>query len=563
MSLKSLPIATKLWSLLGLMIVSLTISAGIALYFAQAEMMQDRKDKLRALVETGVGIAAKFHEQERAGELSRAEAQDRFRAVLDAMWFDGGREYLFSNTFDGVGFANSAKPKLIGESMWGMTDSEGTPIVQEMARAAEQAGGGSLTYLWPRAGSDVPEPKLTYTLAFEPWDIYVGSGVYLDDVDAAFMSLASKVGGAILILALVSAALVFAVQRDLVGSVTGLASKMRRIADGNLDVSIDEAGRGDEVGGMAKALQVFKDQAAEKRRLEAETEEARKAAEAEKRRTFAELADRFQDSIGGLVTRLSQGAVRMEEFSQTVSSSAEQSSQSANGVAAATEESAQNVQTVASAAEELSSSIHEVSGQVGEAARIADDASGKAEQTSETVGSLKTSAEKIGAIVTLISEIAEQTNLLALNATIEAARAGEAGKGFAVVASEVKNLASQTAKATDEIGQQIGAMQGIAVEAAQAMEAIRTTNASMQQISAAIAAAVEQQSAATQEIARNAQQAAAGTQETSRNIGEISNAARSNLDMAQQLLGLSGELSSLSGDMGAQVEQYLAEIRAA
>jgi methyl-accepting chemotaxis protein len=563
MLLRSLPISTKLWGLLVVSVISLVISAGIGLYFARAQMVEDRLTMLSNLVETAHGIAGKLEERVAAGELTQEEALDRFRDTLSGMWFAGGREYFFANTAQGIVVINTAKPSLAGKDLSQAKDAAGDFFVQEMGKVAQQPGGGHTYYMWPRAGSDVPERKLSYTLAFEPWGIYIGTGVYLDDVDTAFMNLAIKIGGAILALALIAAGLIFAIQRDLVGGLRGLAAKMRRIADGDLQVEISEAGRGDEIGGMAQALQVFKEQAAEKRRLEAQAEESRRTGEAEKRRAMTELADRFKNSVGDLVARLVGASSNMQQLSQTVAETAEGTSRTSASVAATTEQASQNVQTVAAAAEELSSSIGEVSGQVGEAARIADEASGKAEQTSETVGSLKTSAEKIGAIVTLIQEIAEQTNLLALNATIEAARAGEAGKGFAVVASEVKNLASQTAKATEEISGQIGSMQGIAVEAAQAMEAIRSTNASMQQISAAIAAAVEEQSAATQEIARNAQQAATGTRETSTNITEISGSARANLDMSQQLLSLSGELSELSGEMGTQVEQYLAEIRAA
>ncbi|WP_375593940.1 methyl-accepting chemotaxis protein [Algihabitans albus] len=561
MSLKSLSIATKLWSLLGLTVISLLIAAGIGLYFARVQMVEDRVDKLKSITETAQSYAASLDDRVRAGELTREAAYTQLRSVLENMWY-AENEYLFVISLEGVVKAHAAKPALVGQSLWDTQDPAGFHFVRAMAEAARD-GGGRVYYMWPRAGSDVPERKLSYVAAMPSLESFVGTGVYLDDLEAAFMDLVLRVGTAIVVLTLIAVALVYAVQRDLVTSLGGLAARMRRIADGDLQVAVPEVQRGDEVGRMAEALQVFKEQAEQKQLLEAETEQARRTAEAERRSTFEQLASRFESSVGGLVGGLVSAAGSMQQASQTVAESAESASQASTSVASTTDDAAQNVQTVASAAEELSASIREVSGQVGEAARIADDASSKAEQTSETVGSLKTSAEKIGAIVTLIQEIAEQTNLLALNATIEAARAGEAGKGFAVVASEVKNLANQTAKATEEIGQQIGSMQGIAVEAAQAMETIRSTNASMQQISAAIAAAVEQQSAATQEIARNAQQAAGGTQETARNISSVSTAAQTNKETAQQLLGLSGELSNQSNELGAEVEQFLAEIRTA
>ena len=561
MSLKSLSIATKLWSLLGLTVISLLIAAGIGLHFARLQMVEDRVSKLQNISETAQSYAASLAERVSAGELTAEESLEQLRSVIHNMWY-AENEYLFVVGLDGTMVAHAAKPDLEGRNFWDTQDPEGKYLFRDLAAVA-RAGGGREYYMWPRAGSDVPEQKLSYVVPVPSLDAFVGTGVYLDDLRVAFMALATRVGAAIVVLTLISVGIVYAIQRDLVSSLRGLSAKMRQIADGDLQVAIAETDRGDEVGRMAEALQIFKEQAQQKQVLQAEAEQSRREAETERRRTFEQLASRFESSVGGLVAGLVSAAGSMQQASQTVAESAESASQSSVSVAATTDEAAQNVQTVASAAEELSASIREVSGQVGEAARIADEASSKAEQTSETVGSLKTSAEKIGAIVTLIQEIAEQTNLLALNATIEAARAGEAGKGFAVVASEVKNLATQTAKATEEIGQQISSMQGISVEAAQAMETIRTTNGSMQQISATIAAAVEQQSAATQEIARNAQQAAGGTQETARNISSVSTAAQTNRETAQQLLGLSGDLSNQSNELGAEVEQFLAEIRAA
>lgn len=256
-------------------------------------------------------------------------------------------------------------------------------------------------------------------------------------------------------------------------------------------------------------------------------------------------------------------AGQVQSTANTLSGNAQQTSTQSTAVAAASEQASANVQTVASATEELSSSVAEIGRQVAESAKIAGQAVDQANRTNMTVQSLAASAEKIGTVVKLIQDIASQTNLLALNATIEAARAGEAGKGFAVVAAEVKNLANQTAKATEEIGQQIAEIQGATKESVGAIQEIATTITSINQIATTIAAAVEEQGAATKEIARNVQEAAKGTQEVSSNIGGVNKAAAETGQMASGLLSAAEELSRQSEGLRHEVEGFFATIKAA
>ncbi|WP_421709523.1 methyl-accepting chemotaxis protein [Algihabitans sp.] len=342
-----------------------------------------------------------------------------------------------------------------------------------------------------------------------------------------------------------------------------LVEATHTLAQGDLSVDIPSAVGRDEVGALLQAVQVFKDNMLRSRQLEAATEAERAEAAEERRRSFRDLADRFEQSVGALVGTSAESARSIKSTAEQVAQDASLANQRSSAVAELTESAARNVESVAAAAEELSDSIREVSAKVAEAASVATTASEHAERTNATVGGLKDSAEKIGDIVKLINEIAEQTNLLALNATIEAARAGEAGKGFAVVASEVKSLASQTAKATDEIGQQIAAMQEVSSDAAQAMETIRNTNHEMSAIAADIAATVEQQSATTSEIAKSAQEAAAGSQRSAETLSDVSEASSKNSAAADSLLELSSDLSGLSGDLNSRVADFLADIRAA
>ena len=333
-------------------------------------------------------------------------------------------------------------------------------------------------------------------------------------------------------------------------------------AKGNLDLAIPGKGQKDEIGDLAAALQVFQDAGKEKIRLEAAQKEAEIAAAKEKKAAMVALADGFEAQVGGVVNAVSSAAAQMQGSAGAMSATAEETTRQATAVAAAAEEASTNVQTVAAGAEELASSIQEISRQVSESTRIADQAVQDVARTGQTVEALSQAAQKIGDVVKLISDIASQTNLLALNATIEAARAGEAGKGFAVVASEVKNLAAQTAKATDEIGGQISEIQNATGASVEAMKGIGETIAKMNQIASAIAAAVEEQGAATQEIARNVQQAAAGTGEVSSNISGVTQAADEAGKAAGELRDAAASLGTQSGQLRQAVDGFLAKVRA-
>jgi len=346
------------------------------------------------------------------------------------------------------------------------------------------------------------------------------------------------------------------------GPVVNMTSAMGKLAGGDKSVEIPAQGRTDEIGQMAGAVQVFKEKMVEADRLRAEQEEMKRRAEIEKKAAMNTMADDFESSVKGIVQMVASASTELQSTAQSMSATAEETSRQAGAVAAASEQASTNVQTVASAAEELSSSIREISRQVSESARISGQAVADAGRTNDQVKALAEAAQKIGDVVKLINGIAGQTNLLALNATIEAARAGEAGKGFAVVASEVKSLANQTARATEEISAQVTSIQGATAGSVQAIQTITQTIGRINEIAAAIASAVEEQGAATQEIARNVQQAAAGTNEVSSNITGVTKAATDTGAAAGQVLGASGELSTQSEALGAKVDAFIARIRA-
>jgi methyl-accepting chemotaxis protein len=357
--------------------------------------------------------------------------------------------------------------------------------------------------------------------------------------------------------------LAFLLGRGLSRPLTAITEVMNRLSSGNTEVTIPGSERRDELGIMAKAVDVFRRNMIEASGLR-EAQEADKArAEFEKQALQRQMADRFEADVKGVVGAVARATEGMQHVAGEIASSVNGTSERAAAAAAASEEASTSVNTVAAATEELASSVTEIGRQVTHSSRVADNAVVKATETTEMVTSLAAAAEKIDGVLRLISAIASQTNLLALNATIEAARAGEAGRGFAVVASEVKELASQTAKATEEIAGQVTAIQSATGNCVTAISEISNTIREISGIAATIAAAVEQQGSATREIARSVQQASAGTTEVSANVAGASQAADQSRSLAGNAMVASGELGQHASALMKSVESFLAGLRGA
>jgi methyl-accepting chemotaxis protein len=366
---------------------------------------------------------------------------------------------------------------------------------------------------------------------------------------------------AIAVVALLAIVVAAMIGGKVVAPISAMTKAMLALSSGRQDVAIPATDYKNEIGQMAQSVEVFKNSMLESQRLAHEQAEAQRQ-QIERGERMQALTRAFDHDVAAALGTVNHAVEEMERTAASMADSAKSVSSGADAVSAGAIEASSNVQTVAAATEELNASIGEIGNQVTMSTKVAEDAVAEAERTSNVVTGLANATERIGQVVTLIQDIANQTNLLALNATIEAARAGEAGKGFAVVASEVKNLASQTAKATEEIGQQIGDVQGSTSTAVGAIQQISETIKRSHEISATIAAAVEEQTAATREIARNVEEAAKGTEEVTQNISVVSDAARASNEAASTVRVSAGELARQSAQLDKLVKGFLGDVRA-
>jgi methyl-accepting chemotaxis protein len=559
--LNNLTIAPKLGILVGVTLFGLCIAGVLAGYLMQQEMLNARIDQVRSIVEVGRNMAIGLQKQVDAGQLTKEAALAEFGRRANSMTYDNGAGYLFGTTFDGITVL-SPDPKQIGTNRMD-TLVNGRMISRELLDGVKAKGEVLLTYDYVRPGEEKPVRKIGYAIAIPGFNMYVGSGAYLDDLDTKLKPIIWTLALATIIIGAIGGGVAWMIGRSISRPLGQLGARMRTLADGSLEGEIPGIARADEVGAMAATVQIFKDNALRIRGLEKVEAETQQRATAERRSTMESIANDFERSVNGIVRSVSTAAAGMQTTAQSMTSTASDASARAATVGAASESASNNVGTVAAAAEELSSSVAEISRQVGRSSEIANKAVADAESTNVTVRALSTGAEKIGEVIKLIHSIAAQTNLLALNATIEAARAGESGRGFAVVASEVKALANQTAKATEEISAQVAAMQASTSDAVVSIGGITETIAQMSEITVSISTAIEQQGDATREIARNIQSVAAGSSEISAHIGGVSTAAAATGTAASDVLSNARELDNQSGMLRTAVDEFLVKVRAA
>ena len=557
-----LRIAGRLYALVGLFALGCALLTAALVYLQSQRQMDARVRELEALVESATGVFEAHRKLAESGAMTQDEALKRALAIVEGMRY-GGNDYFvvyrnepeFMMLMSGGSKANVGKPQI------DLKDRSGFLFNRAMKREIDARGRSLIQIAWARPGTDVTLNKTNFAKLYRPWNLVILTGVFADDLAAELRTDIYQAGAIALVLLLALGAVAFLIARGISHPLATLRTVMLDIAENRRVSEVLDTARNDEIGEMARAVEVFRANAAERASLE-DRARAEQAARGERQAKVDALIADFRATVGSALGAVDGSMQRLETTARTLSGVAGGATSQASEAAGASTQAAGNVQSVASAAEELGASVEEIARQVAQANTVVKDATGLAARTNAGVAGLADAAERIGNVVELIRAIAAQTNLLALNATIEAARAGEAGKGFAVVASEVKSLAGQTAKATEEIGAQVAGIQGSTKEAVEAIAAIAATMDEINRVTSVIAGTVEEQTGATREIARNVALAAEGTTAVSGNISEVTTAIASANRSAADVLGATGELADVAKRLQSSVDGFLAQVAA-
>jgi methyl-accepting chemotaxis protein len=543
---------------LTVLIVSAIGAGGLRLYYE--EMLSERLQSLRAITELFTTYAQNLESRVRSGALTREAALAELAETAMAMRFDNGTNYVAIYAMDGTALAVPDR-RLVGSNQLDARVN-GVRVAGTLIDLLKTSDTALTTYQYPRPGREGLYLKTTRAVRFTPWNIMIAAGTYTDDIKDAFLSLALAASGLLLGVGALGVLGSVLIGRGITRPLDRLGRRMQALAQGDVTGSIPGLDRTDEIGQMARTVEVFRQALIVKAEMD-RTAAQEAAAKAQHVQRLDVLTRAFEADAGALMTGVSAAAAQMQATAEAMARRASRTSVRATHVAGAAHETAGSVQSVAAATEEMAVTIQDISGQMAQSSAKTAQAATEAQRTDALVGDLANGAEQIGAVASMIAGSARQTNLLALNATIEAARAGEAGRGFAVVAAEVKALAQQTATATEEIALRIGAVQASTCQAVEAIQGIGRTMGEVSTLAATVAAAIEQQGATTEEIVRSVGRAAAATEAVTGNIADVSQGAEETGGAAERVLDAAIDMSRRSEQLAAEIRRFLDGIRAA
>lgn len=556
-----LTISNRLYILVGVFFIGLAIMATTMNLKSGDNLRAQKAAELNSLVDTAINIAKSKHDAFVAGEISETEAKRLAAEAIRAMRYRG-QEYFWINDMDNVMIMHAAKPKLEGQNLSHLKDVNGVAIFPSFKKVVEAEGAGFVAYMWPKAGSEEPVDKLSYVKGFAPWGWIVGTGVYMDDLQSILSSNFQTTLIIGTIIGLIALGLAWYTLRSILNPMGSLKRAMIRLANNEQIQHVPAYGRKDELGEMADAVATFRDMNIERMALTAKQDKSQQE-QAARQAEIDTLIEAFRLEARSELSNVIDNMERMQDTAINLTSLSKATAERSEKAHGAASLASGNVQTVAAASEEFAASISEIGRQVDQATEAVNTAMVTTGAANERVGSLAQAAQQIGDVISLIQDIAEQTNLLALNATIEAARAGEMGKGFAIVAAEVKELANQTSKATEQIGQQVSAIQTETHDAVQSIEEIGMTIEQVNSFTASISEAVQQQSLATSEINSSIQEAASGTSAVSQDMEVVSNAVGDTNKAVDDVNSVSNSVSSCADGLAKTVDQFLHKVAAA
>jgi methyl-accepting chemotaxis protein len=538
------------------------MSAGTiyAVYEFREAMIGLRQKQAQAVIDTAASYISGLRAKVASGEISQVAAEKAALDSIAAIRFEGDN-YIFAYSREGRMLAAGSPDLKVGQDMNGFVTADGKRLMREMIGVAE-AGGGFVDYLWRRPGASAATRKITYAVKIPDWGWMIGTGLHVADVDTMIVSTIVWIAAGCTppMIAFVLFALWLA--RGVTGPVARLDGVMGEMAGGRTDLGVPYTERGDEVGRIAKAVEVFRRSMIERDALK--RDEAAVAAERQARSARVEkVVHAFREEASQIVGFVRTTAQDMTAAAADLTKTAQTTERSMREAEDLSVSDAEHVAAVAQATAELSATVTGVGRQIAEAGRITAAGSDQGREARAGVAALAETAEKIGVVVDLIRAIADQTNLLALNATIEAARAGEAGRGFAVVASEVKQLATQTTKATEEIAGSVAAIQAATRDAVRQIGSVTQSLEAIENASSTIAQAVEEQTVSTAQISDRSKDVARDTDLLSAAICNVAGAVETTSRVADTVSGVARELADAAGELDGRIRRFLEEVAAA